>query len=448
MMTTTPLLKKLEHKFVLIDMLLVLMVLVIVFTTILVMNHSQREREVTQALETATSVKVSTTGIISPDVGVESGTGNETASLSDAEGGQGGGDGSHHDANKFVSTSSYQVDDDYEIIATNIDALALSSDTLTAALAEVETSGNDTGRLNDLGLYYQRRDTPDGFKVAFASTDYVDSTTLSLALQLLLVGGCAIVAFLIISIFLSHWALRPVRHAWAQQQQFVADASHELKTPLTVLLANNSILMEHPEKTILSQMQWIESSDTEAHLMQNLVNDLLFLAKPDDQQQHLIYTTIALSTLVESNVLQFESIAFEKGLKLASDIEDGIECEGNELRLQRLIGTLVDNACKYADEGSTITATLRRQGHDILLSVNDQGDVISKEDQEHIFDRFWRADKARARTQGGYGLGLAIAKEIASEHGASIAASSYALEGTTFTVTFHDCSQLHASTRR
>jgi len=470
MPTTTPMLRKLEHKFVLIDMLLVALVLVVVFATVAVMNFSQREHEVTEALKASSQFDGGSAPLPAGDrtgmtVGAPTGASTQDATgatdqgaqpsstqgagTSDASAqgasagnttGQDGGDSENRHGNRLVSMSIYVVDDSYGVTQTVIDSLSLSSDTLSSALAEVQASTADSGRLSDLGLYYQRSVTSQGTKVSFASTEYVDSTTLSLVGTLLIVGICALVAFLFISIFLARWALRPVKEAWAQQQQFVADASHELKTPLTVLLANNSILMEHPERTVGSQMQWVESSDTEAHLMQNLVNDLLFLAKPDDQQQHVVYTTVDLSSLVESDVLQFESVAYEKGLQLEADVDGGITTWGSETRIQRLVGTLVDNACKYASDGSTVTARLRREGHGAVFSVNNHGEVITKEDQAHIFDRFWRADRARVRAQGGYGLGLAIAKEIADEHGAQIAVASDAEQGTTFTVTFRECS--------
>lgn len=170
--------------------------------------------------------------------------------------------------------------------------------------------------------------------------------------------------------------------------------------------------MEHPERSVGSQMQWVESSETEAHLMQQLVNDLLFLAKPDDSQQQLVSTTVDLSNLVESNLLQFESVAFEKDIQLSSDIDEGITISGNETRIQRLVGTLIDNACKYATTGTTVSASLKHRAHEAVFSINNHGEVISHEDQQHIFDRFWRADKARVRAQEATALDLPLPRRL------------------------------------
>lgn len=446
-------LKRLEHKFVLINMLLIALVLVVVFTTVVVMNRNQRVSEVNDALTASTNIYDSEGNGTAPGITPNGGFSADSDTFPDAaqttddnngdaansqQTGSNGGNEAKHEASKLVSTSTYLLNDDYSVSSVKVDSLSLDDTTLANALSEISESDAETGTLSDLGLYYQIRPTSTGYKVAFASTDYVNSTTLSLIMQLLVVGLVALAAFLVISIFLSKWALRPVKGAWAQQQQFVADASHELKTPLTVLLANNSILMEHPERSVGSQMQWVESSETEAHLMQQLVNDLLFLAKPDDSQQQLVSTTVDLSNLVESNLLQFESVAFEKDIQLSSDIDEGITISGNETRIQRLVGTLIDNACKYATTGTTVSASLKHRAHEAVFSINNHGEVISHEDQQHIFDRFWRADKARVRAQGGYGLGLAIAKEIADEHGASIDVQSDEEHGTTFTVAFRE----------
>ena len=168
--------------------------------------------------------------------------------------------------------------------------------------------------------------------------------------------------------------------------------------------------------------------------MQGLIDDMLFLAKPDNQQIKQLFTEVDFSTLLERNLLQFESVAFEKDIVLEGNIEPNVFLRGNETRLQRLIGTLLDNACKYSNAGGTVTANLKQNRCNIQLSITNTGSTIGEEDLPYIFDRFYRSDKARARDTGGYGLGLAIAKEVVEEHGGTINAQSIGNK-TTFTAT-------------
>lgn len=148
-----------------------------------------------------------------------------------------------------------------------------------------------------------------------------------------MVEVAALAVFLVISLFFSRWALRPVARAWTQQRRFVADASHDLKTPLTVILANTSIALEHPERSVASQSQWLESTQHEAEAMQGLVGDLLTLAKMDEEEAAAqsgaarpALEEVDLSDVIEGEVLQFESVAFERGVKLESQVEPVSSC--------------------------------------------------------------------------------------------------------------------------
>lgn len=244
-------------------------------------------------------------------------------------------------------------------------------------------------------------------------------------------------AFFLISLFLSKWALNPLEKSWIQQKQFVADASHELKTPLTVILANNKILSNNSDKTIAEQKKWIESTLAEGQRMKKLIDDLLFLAKSDANTSKTVFTSVNLSDTLMSSLLPFESVAYEKGIELQSDIKDNIHVDGNEGQLKQLFAILIDNACKYTDENGLINVTLKVISSKVaLVCVQNNGESISKEDLAHIFDRFYRADKARLHKEGGYGLGLSIAKSIANEHNAKIWAESSSIDGTKFYVEF------------
>lgn len=261
--------------------------------------------------------------------------------------------------------------------------------------------------------------------IAFVDRTQEYTSMKSFLFSSLLVGSCALVALFVISFFLSAWVVRPVEKAWAQQKQFVADASHELKTPLTVILANTGILLSHPQDSIEQQKRWIQNTQEEAVNMKKLVDDMLFLAK-SDAAVSLVYSEVNFSDVVWSSVLPFESVAFEQGLSLDSDIAENINFLGDEGKLRELVRILLDNACKYCAPKGKIFVRLEREGEKerFLLSVkNTVSEKMSEQELERMFERFYRADKARNREKGGYGLGLAIAKSIVDQHHGKISAS-------------------------
>ena len=333
-----------------------------------------------------------------------------------------------------------------------IDSLNNNGTEVTEALAQeavtkaLET-GKDQGNIKSLALRYIIEDTADGRKIAFADTISQTRSMQTLILNSLLILIAGMAAFFIISLFLSKWALKPVEKAWAQQNQFIADASHELKTPLTVILANLKILLTHKEDTISNQSRWIENTHTEATRMKELVENLLFLARSESDTVTYITGSINLSDTVWKCLLPFESIAFEQGITIRENIAPSLYTQGNEGQLKQLMAILLDNACKYADRDKQVTVTLSRDQEKAVLSVNNTGEPVPQEELDHIFERFYRSDKSRVRTEspphprsaesqeGGYGLGLSIAQTIVQSHHGKISVQSAETIGTTFTVT-------------
>lgn len=307
----------------------------------------------------------------------------------------------------------------------------------------VVNSPNTRGYLPEYDLMYERLRADDGWFVAYANASSTHAWQ-HLAVLLGLVGLIALVVFFLINIAFSRWATRPVALSIRQQQQFTADASHELKTPLTVILANLSILRSHAQSTVAEQMQWVESSETEARRMQLLVNDMLSLARPkaaNEPSPLVSGEPVDLSDLVEGEVLQFESVAFERGILMDSRIQEDVKVAGDAEKLGRMVSTLIDNACKYVETNGLVDVTLDVEAagpvSDLMacLRVHNTGEPIPADDLEHLFDRFYRADKARTGGKGGYGLGLAIGQQIAHEHNGEITVASSTEAGTTFTVT-------------
>ena len=311
----------------------------------------------------------------------------------------------------------------------------VSEETAEQAAELALASGTDRGVLNSLHLRFLTEERPDGtVRIAFADQSWESSSLRTLILSCLLIWLLAMTAFFFVGLFLSGLALRPAEKAWKQQRQFVADASHELKTPLTVILANTGIVLAHPEDPVSAQSKWLEYTQEEARQMKGLVEDLLFLAKSDDARLESRPIPLDMSELVQGCLLPFEPVAFEAGVQLESQVEPGLTLTGDAGQLRRLVRILLDNAVKYAGSGGTVELALARQQDRLRLAVRNTGQPIPPEHLPHLFERFYRADAARDRNQGGYGLGLAIAKAITEHHRGKISVSSSVGTGTIFTV--------------
>ncbi len=337
-----------------------------------------------------------------------------------------------------VPTFAVEIDDDHHVIALRTGpGVEVTQETAQAAVDEaLAQAHHQEGVLREQKLSYLY--CLDGTRqfLAFADNSSIGSTVWNQVRTSVLICAAALLAFFLISWFLAKLSLRPVERAWDQQRQFVADASHELKTPITVILANTSILLSHPQDPVQLQRKWIDYIQDEAGRMKALVDDLLFLAKSDAQRLPLHPTLVRLDQLVTGSLLPFESVAFERSVTLSDQIAPDLTIEGDETQLRRLVVILLDNAVKYAGEHGTVTVTLDAPQGRPCLSVHNTGPAIPPEHLPHLFERFYRADSARDRTQGGYGLGLAIAKSIVEAHTARISVTSSPQAGTTFTVSF------------
>lgn len=264
----------------------------------------------------------------------------------------------------------------------------------------------------------------DGQIIVFADISSEIATMRNLYRTCVIIGLGSLASFLVISIFFARWAVRPVEEAWAQQRQFVSDASHELKTPLTVILTDAEML-KSPRFNEAHKAQFVDNILTMSNQMRGLVESLLQLARVDNGAiQKMPLQHIDLSGLVSDELLTFEALFFEKGLTLAEDIADGITVHGSTQHLKQVVEILLDNAQKYSEPHGTVRVTLQKSGaHYCLLSVADPGDAISPEDLKKIFQRFYRIDEARAMNHS-YGLGLSIAENIVKNHKGRIWAES------------------------
>ena len=222
--------------------------------------------------------------------------------------------------------------------------------------------------------------------------------------------------FIVIAKLISHWISNPVEEAFDKQKNFIADASHELKTPLSVITASAEALEKNPK-----EKKWLTNIKNESERMNNLVIDLLDLAKIESGNIELSLGN--LSKIVELSVLTFEGIAYEKNIKMNYYIDENINIKMNENAIKQVIEILLDNAIKHSKEKGKIEVNLK-EDNNIELTVSNLGDEIPKGEEEKIFDRFYRVDKSRNRSDNRYGLGLAIAKNIVTIHKGTIKAFS------------------------
>lgn len=296
---------------------------------------------------------------------------------------------------------------------------------LQQAAAEAVDSGKPSGVLADSHLRFLRLETDSGSTIVFADTSNETQTLTGLFRTCLLLCGAAFAAFFILSILLARWAVRPVEKAWTQQKQFVADASHELKTPLTVLLTNAELLCTpEGEYSAAEKRQLSQSMLTVAQQMRVLVEQLLELARVDQGIPRGQSSRLDWSENVSDALLPFEPVFYEKGLRLETNLQDGIFVRGCAVQLQQAAGVYLDNAQKYAAPGTTVRVTLTRcGGHKARLAVATQGEAIPQNELQNIFKRFYRTDPAHHR-DGSYGLGLAIAAGVAEQHGGKVWAES------------------------
>lgn len=235
---------------------------------------------------------------------------------------------------------------------------------------------------------------------------------------------------LLLLIFLSGRIVRPFSENYNKQKQFITDAGHELKTPLTIINADAELLAMD-----IGENEWLSDIQHQTGRLAGLTNDLILLSRMEEEHPQLQLLDLALSDLVEETVLSFQAVACTQGKTLCGEIQPMIELRGDEKSLRKLVSILLDNAVKYAAPNSTIRCTLAQQKNNVRLTVSNPVEGgVTKEQAAHLFDRFYRTDQSRNSETGGYGLGLSIAAAIVAAHKGRITASP-AENGQALTVT-------------
>lgn len=247
----------------------------------------------------------------------------------------------------------------------------------------------------------------------------------NLSLRLVRIGLVGILFIFIPVFFLSHWITKPVQMAFDRQKQFIADASHELKTPLTIITTNAEVL-----EGSMGENKWLQHILFQTRRMNILIKNLLDLARLDSYDKAISFSDFDMSKAVKNAALSFESLAFEYRKTYRIDIAPNLFLHGDENAIRQLVTILLDNAFKYSDDEGFISLFLYSQGDKKVLRIENSGPGIPPEDQPYIFERFYRSDTSRSRSSGSYGLGLSIAASIAQIHRGQLHVSS---DGTSYT---------------
>ncbi|WP_369283294.1 sensor histidine kinase [Oscillibacter sp. GMB15532] len=297
-----------------------------------------------------------------------------------------------------------------------------NTDTLRDILQSCMEQERETGNIPAYNLRYLRVNSGFFQRIAFVDVSMETASLRSMVRSTLQIGAAALLVLLGISVLLARLVTRPVGRAWDQQRQFLSDASHELKTPLTVILSNAELLdgvslEERPAR-------WADNILSEARQMRSLVEEMLTLARADSLVRTGIFSEISLSDAATDCALLFEPVAFDAGKALDCEgISPDVLVTGDADRLKQAISVLLDNAIKYGAEGTSISLALRKTDRQARLQVSNQGQPIPPEQLRHLFERFYRADASRGE-QSGFGLGLSIAQSIAAEHKGTLRAES------------------------
>lgn len=271
------------------------------------------------------------------------------------------------------------------------------------------------------------------YQIMFLDVTMYKKTLFQLLITLLSVGLIMLFAIFIISLYFANRAIKPIAEAWERQKQFVADASHELKTPLSIINANYDVLLTNQEETIQSQLKWLDYIKIGTDRMTKLINDLLSLAKMEDVRFPIQKVTFNMSDAINDVILSMEPVVAEKDIKLTHLIEPDIIVKSDQEKIKLVVTILFDNAVKYTDEKGQIDISLIRSKRHVTFTIKNSGKGIAKQDLPKIFDRFYRVDPSRTQETSGYGLGLSIAKTIMDRLGGEIYATSVENKYTTFT---------------
>ena len=257
-----------------------------------------------------------------------------------------------------------------------------------------------------------------------------------LKLTLIISDAAIIIVISLLGFFLSNRTLRPIKNSLEEQKRFVSDSAHELRTPLTIMKTSLETVSAEKKQSLREYQTLTKDLLEETNKLINISNGLLFLSRKDSGALQNSNEDIDISSICQRLLNLFESYATQKSVSLKSNVKERYYIKGNYEQINQLLINLLKNAIDYNKKGGEVYLSLEKEKNNVILKVKDTGVGISPEDQKHIFNRFYKADKSRSISDSGAGLGLSIVKEIVDLHGGIIKINSVLNEGTEFIISF------------
>ena len=304
----------------------------------------------------------------------------------------------------------------YEFEIQNGSISSQTTDNSSAVDTALKVAGGDEGSGVTNGYFYRvQRKGAQNYAVKLLRNDSLYQSFVLTNVVTLVIFVVGIITVVLISLFVSKIVIEPVAKNEQKQKAFISDTSHELKTPLAVIAANAEVL-----ESEVGQNKWLGYIQRETAGMEQLVSSLLLLSRAENNDSEITYADFDLSHRAEICAAAFETLAFENGVTLHSEIEPNISFYGSEYDIESIILPLLDNAIKHTPKDGNIHLTVKREKSAVAITVQNEGDPIPAEDMDKIFDRFYRVDKARNRSENRFGLGLSIVQALAQHYNGSV----------------------------
>lgn len=305
----------------------------------------------------------------------------------------------------------------------------MEEETFSTMVQSAMASKRDSGRIG--GFLFLKQSRNYGTLLTLRSFSQEAASLRQLLVNSVTIGLLGLGILFLITLWLSRYVTEPAQKAFTKQKQFIADASHELKTPLSAIAVNGDVLERE-----IGENRWLTNIRQETGRMEALVISLLTLARLDAAPKDAVKRSFSLSEAVTEIALSFDSLAFEKKLTFDFEVQEGLNFLGDPDQMKRLVSILLDNAFTYSPAGERVVLRLKKEDGSLLLTVFNTGTRINPKDLPHLFERFYRADGARSGGRN-FGLGLAIASSVAEGHKGSLQAKNTD-DGVLFTATFRE----------
>ena len=445
--------RKARNKFLLVNLMITMLVLLTSFFAVYLTTYTNVQKENQQKLEEAAAMQAAALekkAIQSIENGyVDVDTVSERGIYVDVDEGA---DALHirHESSTHSVSFSVIIDESGEIYSVGTDEEYPDSyyQGMTQAIVQAPH-----GRVELAGRQWQYETLPstpemmrlvseknleDGRLVAFLDVTDTEKMLRDLLITFSVIGVISFIVVFFISLYSANRSIQPISSMWEAQRRFVADASHELKTPLSVIAANHDVVMANEEETVKSQKEWLSYIRMGADRMAKLVNSLLLLAKTEDTSTIVEKQPFIVSDTANRIADAMESTALGKDISFKKQIEPKLELSSNEEMVSQILGILLENAMKYVDEQGEVVFSVKKNARQVVIRVENSGEGIAKEHLPKIFDRFYRTDEARTSESGGFGLGLSIAQSLVEKLDGTIYAESVVGKVTRFIVVLNE----------